>query len=51
MSGVPWVLNRDNRSPLGVEIQHVERRVQSVVLTIPRIYLIVLENEINEYEE
>lgn len=51
MSGVPWVLHRDNRSSLGVEIQHVERRVQSVVLTIPRIYLIVLENEINEYEE
>lgn len=51
MSGVFWVLYWDNRFFFGVEIQYVERCVQSVVLIILRIYFIVLENKINEYEE
>lgn len=51
MSGVFWVLYWDNRFFFGVEIQYVEKCVQSVVLIILRIYFIVLENEIKEYEE
>lgn len=51
MSGVFWFLYWDNRFFFGVEIQYVERCVQSVVLIILRIYFIVLENEIKEYEE